>query len=195
MIYEQTYQKDPLEKRGVDGNLWIWEGVDYTKSYMVVADVARGDSSDYSAFHVFDVETVEQVAEYKGKIDTKQYGAFLTSVASEWNNAMLVIENANIGWAVIQEVIDRSYQNLYYSYREAGYVDEDIHLFHLLRFRRQHLAQFGDVARIDVRAAVRHRPSRQQPEVLVGLSVGSGPVAVPDFGRQKIRFSGLHAPP
>ena len=52
----------------------------------------------------------------------------LTSIASEWNNAMLVIENANIGWAVIQEVIDRNYDNLYYSYRDVGYIDEDIHL-------------------------------------------------------------------
>ena len=68
------------------------------------------------------------MAEYKGKIETKQYGAFLSSVAAEWNNALLVIENANIGWAVIQEVIDRNYGNLYYSYRELGYVDEDIHL-------------------------------------------------------------------
>lgn len=126
--YEETYIKDPLEKRGFDGNYWLWDYPNYSRDYVVVADVARGDSSDYSAFHVFDVETVEQVAEYKGKIDTKQYGAFLTSVASEWNNAMLVIENANIGWAVIQEVIDRNYANLYYSYRDLGYVDEDIHI-------------------------------------------------------------------
>ena len=28
---------------------------------------------------------------------------------------MLVIENANIGWATIQVVIDRAYTNLYYS--------------------------------------------------------------------------------
>ena len=126
--YEETYVKDPLEKRGFDGNYWLWDYPNYSRDYVVVADVARGDSSDYSAFHVFDVETVEQVAEYKGKVDTKQYGAMLTSIASEWNNAMLVIENANIGWAVIQEVIDRNYANLYYSYRDVGYVDEDIHL-------------------------------------------------------------------
>ena len=126
--YEETYVKDPLEKRGFDGNYWLWDYPNYSRDYVVVADVARGDSSDYSAFHVFDVETVEQVAEYKGKLDTKQYGAMLASVATDWNNAMLVIENANIGWAVIQEVIDRSYNNLYYSYRDLGYVDDDIHL-------------------------------------------------------------------
>jgi len=126
--YKETYITEPVEKRGFDANYWIWDYPNYEKDYVVVADVARGDGADYSAFHVIDVESVEQVAEYRGKIETKQYGAFLTSVATEWNNALLVIENANIGWAVIQEAIDRNYQNLYYSYRELGYVDDDIHL-------------------------------------------------------------------
>lgn len=126
--YSETHITEPVEKRGFDANYWIWDYPNYEKNYIVVADVARGDGADYSAFHVIDVERIEQVAEYRGKIETKQYGAFLTSVATEWNNALLVIENANIGWAVIQEAIDRNYQNLYYSYRELGYVDEDIHL-------------------------------------------------------------------
>ena len=115
MFFEQTYQKDPLEKRGVDTNLWIWEGVDYTKSYMVVADVARGDSADYSAFHIFDVETCTQVGEYKGKLSPKDYGNVLVGIATEYNQALLVIENANIGWATIEQVMERQYSNLYYS--------------------------------------------------------------------------------
>ena len=113
--YEQTYQKDPLERRGVDGNLWVWEGVDYSKSYMVVADVSRGDSADYSACHVFDIESATQVAEYKGKLSPKDYGNFLTGLATEYNNALLVVENANIGWATIEQIITREYNNLYYS--------------------------------------------------------------------------------
>ncbi|MDA7492372.1 terminase family protein [bacterium] len=115
MFFEQTYLKEPLEKRGVDTNLWIWEGVDYTKSYMVVADVARGDSADYSAFHVFDIETCTQVAEYKGKLSPKDYGNVLVGIASEYNEALLVVENANIGWATIEQVMERQYSNLYYS--------------------------------------------------------------------------------
>ena len=50
---------------------------------MVVADVARGDSADYSAFHVFDIETVYQVGEYKGKLSPKDYGNVLVGIASE----------------------------------------------------------------------------------------------------------------
>jgi hypothetical protein len=115
LFYEQTYLKDPLERRGVDGNLWIWEGVDFTKSYMVVADVARGDSADYSAFHVFDIENAVQVGEYKGKISPKDYGNVLVGIASEYNDALLVVENANIGWATIEQIITREYKNLYYS--------------------------------------------------------------------------------
>ena len=114
-FYEDTYLKDPLERRGIDGNLWVWEGVDYTKSYMVVADVARGDSQDYSAFHVFEIESCTQVAEYKGKISPKEYGNVLVGISSEYNDALLVVENANIGWATIEQVMEREYKNLYYS--------------------------------------------------------------------------------
>jgi hypothetical protein len=75
-----------------------------------------------------DIENVEQVAEYKGKIDTKSYGNFLVSIATEYNDALLIIENANIGWAAIQQAIDRNYSNLYYSYKEEGYTDIHIQL-------------------------------------------------------------------
>jgi hypothetical protein len=126
--YDQTYIKDPIERRGFDGNYWIWEYPDYSKNYAVVADVARGDGSDNSAFHVIDVDNLTQVAEYRGKIGTTEYGNMLMSVATDYNNALLVIENANVGWAVIQVVIDRGYSNLYYSYRQDAYIDENIHL-------------------------------------------------------------------
>lgn len=121
--YEQTTVQDPIEKRYLDGNLWIWEQADYSKDYIVVADVARGDSADYSAFHVIDVESVTQVAEYKGQISTKDYGNLLVNVATEYNDALLVIENANIGWATIQVAIDRGYKNLYYSPKDGSISD------------------------------------------------------------------------
>jgi len=123
-FYEKTYVKEPLEKRGADRNLWVWEPADYSRSYMVIADVARGDSRDYSAFHILDIETNTQVAEYKGQIGTKEFGYLLVGIATEYNNALLVIENANIGWATIQTVIERGYPNLYYS-PKSGEINAD----------------------------------------------------------------------
>jgi hypothetical protein len=116
-FYEKTHVKEPLERRGADQNLWVWESPDYSRDYMVIADVARGDGKDYSTFHVIEVENNVQVAEYKGQIGTKEFGHLLVGIATEYNNAMLVIENANIGWATIQVAIDRQYSNLYYSQR------------------------------------------------------------------------------
>jgi len=115
--YEKTHIKDPLEKRGADQNLWVWESPDYSRDYIVVADVARGDGKDFSTCHVIDVENNVQVAEYKGQLGTKEFGHLLVGLATEYNEAMLVIENANIGWATIQVAIDRAYSNLYYSQR------------------------------------------------------------------------------
>jgi len=73
--------EDPIERRGFDGNYWVWEYPDYQRDYLVVADVARGDGGDYSAFHVFDVQDVRQVAEYKGKIPPNEFGQMLVTVA------------------------------------------------------------------------------------------------------------------
>jgi hypothetical protein len=116
-FYEETFVQEPIEKRGVDNNLWIWEGVDYQKSYMIIADVSRGDSTDYSTFHIFDIESCTQVGEYKGKLSPKEFGNVLVGVATEYNDALLVIENANIGWSTIEQVLSREYKNLYYSSR------------------------------------------------------------------------------
>ena len=121
--YRTTMVKDPMEKRGVDNNIWIWEQPNYTKDYVVSADVSRGDATDYSAFHVMEVEDCKQVAEYKGKISTRDFGNLLVNISQEYNNALLVIENATIGWAAIQQVIDREYENLFYMSKDLQYVD------------------------------------------------------------------------
>jgi hypothetical protein len=123
IFYKETYCKEPIEKGYIDGNLWKWEYADFQKAYMVVADVARGDGSDFSTAHVIDIDNATQVAEYRGKIDTKDFGNFLVSLSTEYNDALLVIENANIGWATIQQVIDRGYKNLFYMSKDLKYVD------------------------------------------------------------------------
>lgn len=122
--YKNNMTKEPIEKRGANKEYWMWEYPDHSKHYVVAADVARGDGRDKSAFHVFDVDNVRQVAEFKGDIETKDYGNLLVAVASEFNNALLVVENANIGWAVLQQIIDKGYTNLYYTQRDYQYIDE-----------------------------------------------------------------------
>ena len=124
-FYKKNKVCDPLETRGFDRNLWIWEYPDRTHSYVLAADVARGDGEDYSACHVLDIcrEKPIQVAEYKGKIGTKDFGDFLVALSTEYNNALLVVERENVGWGTIQEVLDRGYPNTFYSSADLKYVD------------------------------------------------------------------------
>ena len=39
--------------------MWVWEPPNYYKDYIVCADVGRGDSADYSAFHVIELESLD----------------------------------------------------------------------------------------------------------------------------------------
>lgn len=119
---------DPVEKRGPSGEYWIWKYPDYSKNYAVIADVSRGDGSDYSSFHIFDIEAREQVGEFKGKMDTTAFGRMLVSVATDFNKALLVIENTGVGWSTVQVALDEGYTNLYYSYKNDPFLDENIQL-------------------------------------------------------------------
>ena len=122
--YRANQIREPMEKRGIDSNIWIWEPPNYTKDYIVCADVSRGDS----AFHVLEVENLEQVAEYKGRLSTRDYGNLLVNISTEYNNALLVVENNNIGWAAIQQIIDRNYENLFYMSKDLQIVDTQKHI-------------------------------------------------------------------
>lgn len=123
--FKKSYQIDPPERRGIDKGYWIWEFPRYTQDdvYIVTADVARGDGEDYSAFHVLNAKDMSQCAEYKGHIPTKDFGNMLVSVATDYNNALLIVEREGPGWATLQQIIDRGYDNTFYSTADLRYVD------------------------------------------------------------------------
>ncbi len=125
--YKEKMCCEPVEKSGFDRNLWIWDYPNYSKNYLICADVARGDGTDFSAAQVFDLEEMEQVAEYKGQLGTTEFGNFLIELATKYNDALLVVENNNIGWATLQTIIDRGYENLFYQEKNHLVVDEEHH--------------------------------------------------------------------
>jgi hypothetical protein len=113
--YQETTVREPIKRIWQGDTYWLWEYPDPMKTYLVTSDVARGDGKDFSTFHVIEIETMIQVAEFKDQIPTKDLARKLVSVAIEWNNAMLVIENASIGWDVVTTIQEIGYSNLYYS--------------------------------------------------------------------------------
>lgn len=126
--YRDNQAKEPVERRGPNEELWIWKYPNYNKTYIVAADVARGDGADFSAFVIMEAESCDIVATYRNKVETRDFGAQLVSISIEYNSALLVIDNKSIGWDVVQEALNRNYENIYYSYRQDPYLDENIHL-------------------------------------------------------------------
>jgi hypothetical protein len=115
--YQENTVREPVEKSGPNQSYWLWHYCDPMKNYMIVADVARGDGKDFSVYHVVDIEDLTQVAEYKDQVPTKDFARTLVSKAIEWNNALLIVENASIGWDVVTTIQEIGYPNLYYSPR------------------------------------------------------------------------------
>ena len=106
---------DPKYRTGFDRNMWIWEEYKQECSYLLVADVARGDGADYSVFHIIKLETMEVVAEYQGKPSLDMYSNVLSQAGKEYGNCLLVVENVGIGISILEKLIDLEYPNLYYS--------------------------------------------------------------------------------
>lgn len=105
--------EEPLYKP--QKSLWIWNDPIEDHCYSVSADVARGDSNDYSTFYVLDLNNCEIVAEYKDHIKTNDFAKILVQYAVKYNGAIIIPEANTYGNAVIQEILNCEYDNLYYT--------------------------------------------------------------------------------
>jgi hypothetical protein len=105
---------NPIEKAGKDRGVWIWKRPEQGRSYVISADVARGDAKDYSAFHVIDSSSCEVVAEYMGKIPPEQFADLLAEWGTNYNTAFIIPENNTFGYHVCVKLRDSGYKRLYY---------------------------------------------------------------------------------
>jgi len=117
--------KEPKYRTGFDRNFWIWEECKPENTYMITADVARGDGQDYSVFHVFKLETLEVVAEYQGKVAPDIFSNILFDAGQEYGDCLLVVENNSVGFAVLDKLKEMNYPNIYFSIKSTHeYVDQ-----------------------------------------------------------------------
>jgi len=114
-----TQIKAPIWKTGFDRNFWIWEKYNNDHSYLISADVARGDGQDYSTFHLFDATSMEIVGEYQGKLTPDYFAHVLNDAGRDYGNCMIVVENNTIGFSVLEKLIDWKYPNLFWSVKST----------------------------------------------------------------------------
>ena len=77
----------------------VWKKPEENGNYIIGADVGRGDGADYSTVQVIDADSLEQVAEYQGKIVPDVFAELLYKVGIEYNNAFMAVECNSFGLA------------------------------------------------------------------------------------------------
>ena len=117
--------QEPRYRTGFDRNFWIWENYLPECTYLLSADVARGDGKDYSVFHIFKLDTMEIIAEYQGKVTPDIFSQIIADAGREYGNCMAVVENNTVGFAVLSKLKELEYPNIYYSIKSSHeYVDQ-----------------------------------------------------------------------
>ena len=121
----------PRQYWGVDRQLFVWWEPQPNRRYFITADVARGDGKDNSTCDVWDAQTMEQCAEYCGKIPVEDFAKLLVDTGHRYNNALLVVENNNVGLACLEHIRvgvqgTAPYENVYYG-KKGGDEAEAVH--------------------------------------------------------------------
>jgi hypothetical protein len=96
-----TTMTEPIERRQ-NGELEIWLPPLKGKQYLVAVDPAGGGSEgDYSAAQVLEMETGLQCAEFAGHMGGLELARKVAELATEYNQAWLVVERNNHGSGIL----------------------------------------------------------------------------------------------
>ena len=116
--------RKPIAKEGFDRNVWIWKYPLSENDYIISADVSRGDSKDYSTFHIIDASNSEVVAEYKGKIRPDKFAELINEYGLKYNKALVCPENNSYGFATVLKLQDLKYPRIYYRRKKQVYIGD-----------------------------------------------------------------------
>ena len=116
---------EPKYRVGFDRNFWIWENYEPECTYLLAADVARGDGKDNSVFHILNLDKMEIVAEYHGKVTPDVFSTILYDAGKQYGDCMIAVENNSVGFAVLDKLKEKEYPNIYHSIKASHeYVDQ-----------------------------------------------------------------------
>ena len=102
--------------RTYNNRMYVWKSPEPGRQYLIGVDVSLGRSRDYSAFHVIDTYSGEQVAEYySNTTPINELAQVLNTVGQEYNLAVIILERNSIGHNLIDHLFERlGYENLYF---------------------------------------------------------------------------------
>lgn len=104
------------------GSMWVWKEPQPGREYLLCADSAEGAGGDNSAFHIIDIQALEQVAEfYSNSIPVFKFAQVIAQTASFYNECQVVVDHDNgPGIAVLNRLEHtHRYPNLYAEHKSG----------------------------------------------------------------------------
>lgn len=108
---------------------YMWKRPEPGHLYAIGVDVAKGAGSDYHVMNIYDVTKhhlngkYEQVALYRrNDISVFDFKDKILEIAPHWFNPVVIVENNDLGHAVVHELyFEEGYENTYYDYDKGEY--------------------------------------------------------------------------
>lgn len=107
-------QRRPIIVPDPYGELYVWQDPVPGRRYVLGADVSEGKpDGDNDIAQVLDHESCRQVAKIRGLLGTRIYARKLCWLGVWYNRALLGVEINSMGTAVVDELLEMQYPNLY----------------------------------------------------------------------------------
>jgi hypothetical protein len=82
-------------------------------AYVIGVDIATGENNDYSGIEIFDINEMEQVAEYMGRVPIPLLAKMVDWLGRWYNDALINPERTGIGIPFIQNLRELIYPNIW----------------------------------------------------------------------------------
>ncbi|NJO63485.1 MAG: hypothetical protein HC836_36405 [Richelia sp. RM2_1_2] len=135
---EENDKLVPIKQEWSDKNMWIWEEPLLGEDYLIAGDVSSGYSDDSSVATILKVKevveekiiiknnipkkmkvrrrTLEQVAEYMGKVTPQEFAEIIYYYGKRYNMAYCAVDiSGGYGIGTIEKLKEFGYENIHYS--------------------------------------------------------------------------------
>ena len=113
VFQEKNNVKEPKFVDGFEKEIWIWEEPKEGHEYIMASDVARGDGADYSTIEIIDFTEMEQVMQYKGKIQPDLFAEVINKYGLLYK-AYAVVDNVGVGGTTVMKLMEMEYPYLHW---------------------------------------------------------------------------------
>jgi hypothetical protein len=113
-FHEDNYVTEPKFISGSEKEYWIWEEPIEGHEYILGADASRGDGEDSSTIVIIDFTTMEQVMEYKGKVQPDLLGEIIYEYGNLYKALTVVDIAGGMGVTTVLKLLDMGYKYLHY---------------------------------------------------------------------------------